>query len=337
MDLSSLEPVPYDVSSPTTAGLYRGDGRFVKVLRSYRDWPMLPLLPEDFRRIALDTDLWRYEADVYLDGLADSLPTGLRLPVLYDVQEPDPDHVVMVLEDVETTDAPWDHDRYGLAAELLARVNVRLTKNDALPAPVGRTPERLTRAMVDGFVRRLVLPALLDDDAVWTHPLLVDAHDVRHGLAELAARIPTILDDRAGRPQLLSHGDACPQNLLLQGDGFVAVDWSPNAMVAAGDDLGQLLIGRAHQGELGVEEFAVLRELVVDRYHAGLVAEGCESIGVDDVRAGMDGSLLLRSAFLSLPVGRLTWPITPELAGLMKDRLDLTRFLLGLETANLTA
>jgi hypothetical protein len=46
MDFSSLEPVTYDVSAPTTAGLYRGGGRFVKVLRSYRDWPMLPVTPE---------------------------------------------------------------------------------------------------------------------------------------------------------------------------------------------------------------------------------------------------------------------------------------------------
>ena len=165
MDFSSLEPVPYDVSSPTTAGLYRGGGRFVKVLRSYRDWPVLPLLPAQFRSLALDTGLWRYEADVYLDGLASSLPAGLRLPILYDVQEPDPDHVILVLEDVKTTDSQWDHDRYGDAAELLGRLNARLTRNDALPAPVDRTPGRLTRAMVDGLVRKWMPTATVGPDA----------------------------------------------------------------------------------------------------------------------------------------------------------------------------
>ncbi|MEU4286651.1 phosphotransferase [Kribbella sp. NPDC026596] len=335
MDFSSLEPVPYDVSSPTTAGLYRGHGRFVKVLRSYRDWEVLPLLPDEFRSLALDTDLWRYEADVYLDGLASSLPAGLRLPTLYDVQEPDPDHVILVLEDVETTDSPWDHDRYGDAAELLGRLNARLTKNDALPAPVDRTPERLTRAMVDGLVRPLILPPLLDE-ATWTHPLLAGADDVRRGLIDLAAYIPTLLDELADRPQVLSHGDACPQNLLLQGKSIVAVDWSPSGMVAAGDDLGQLLIGRAHQGTLGVEEFAVLRELVIDRYHAGLVAEGFGSVAADDVRAGLDGSLLLRSALLSLPVGRLAEPVTPELADLFQQRLELTQYLVRLGAATVT-
>jgi hypothetical protein len=335
MDFSNLEPVPYDVSAPTTAGLYRGGGRFVKVLRSYRDWPMLPLLSEDFRALALSTDLWRYEADVYLDGLADALPRGMRLPSLYDVHEPDPDHVVLILEHVRTTDAPWDPERYGHAAELLGRLNARLTRNDALPAPVGRTPGRLTRAMVDGLVRPLVLPPLLDE-AVWAHPLLAGADDVRRGLADLAADIPTLLDDLAARPQVLGHGDACPQNLLLENDGFVAIDWSPGGMVAAGDDLGQLLIGRAHQGVLGIDEFAVLRELVIDRYHAGLVAEGCGSITPTDVRAGLDGSLLLRSAFLSLPIGRLAEPVTPQLADLFRQRVELTRFLLLLTAASLT-
>ncbi|TCN44593.1 hypothetical protein EV644_101270 [Kribbella orskensis] len=52
----------------------------------------------------------------------------------------------------------------------------------------------------------------------------------------------------------MSYGDACPQNLLVpadQPDGFVAIDWTASGLVAAGDDLGQLLIGRAHSGELG--------------------------------------------------------------------------------------
>jgi hypothetical protein len=335
MDLSSLEPVPYDMTSPTTAGLYRGHGRFVKVLRSYRDSPILEVLAPSTRRLALSSAVWRYEADVYLADLAYSLPTGLRMPILHDVHKPDPDQIVLTLEDVQPTDAPWDDARYGHAAELLGRLNVRLTRNDALPLPVGRTPIRLMRIMVDGFIGRLTLPPLLDR-ATWAHPLLAGADDVRRGLAELVTHLPAILDDLAARPQLLSHGDACPQNLLLEGDGFVAIDWTAGGMVAAGDDLGQLLIGRAHQGSLGVEEFAVLRELVIDRYHAGLAAEGRDDITKDDVRAGLDGSLLLRSTFMSLPIGRLTEPVTPELTELVRQRVALTRFLLGLRAASLT-
>lgn len=340
----ALEEVGYVANSPTTAGLYRirytsgWNSLFVKVLSTYERWPMVHLLAGDFRAVALGTDLWRYEADVYLDRLSGSLPVGLRLPQVYCVEELDRNHLVMVVEDVATAPAPWDRERYGHAAELLGKLNARLTRNDALPASAVRTPGWLTRSMFSGFVERFALPPLLDP-ATWTHPLLAES-DLRQDLADLADRVPALLDDLASRPQLMSHGDACPQNLLVpadQPDGFVAIDWTASGLVAAGDDLGQLLIGRAHAGELGVPELAELRELVIRRYHAGLVSEECADIGEDDVRAGLDGSLIARNAFLSVPLDKLDEPLTDELAAMVAKRLELTRYLVGLGAASLTA
>ncbi|NEA31357.1 phosphotransferase [Streptomyces sp. SID13031] len=336
----TLEEVEYAANSPTTAGLYRlrlgDDSRFVKVLRSYKRWPPLDLLPGEFRAMALAGDLWRYEADVYLDGLTYSLPTELRLPALYRVDLLDDDHLVMVLEDVRTTELPWDRERYGRAAELLGRLNVRLTRNDALPPAADRSPGRLTRLMVTGFVEQFALPPLLAPQT-WKHPLLAGSR-LRDDLIELAGRIPQSLHELAQRPQLMSHGDACPQNLLVPADApdtFVGIDWSLSGFVAAGDDLGQLLIGRAHSGDLSVDELAELRELVIPRYHAGLVAEGRGNISEDEVRAGLDGALVLRNAFMSLPLDRLAEPVTDELARLVDQRLELTRYLVELGAVSL--
>ncbi|GAB3933954.1 hypothetical protein GCM10029976_042220 [Kribbella albertanoniae] len=336
----TLEEVRYAANSPTTAGLYRvrfGDkSLFVKVLRSYRLWPQLALLPAEFQTLAVRGDLWRYEADVYIDGLTYSLPTGLRLPELYGVDLLDDDHLVMVMEDVRTTESAWDRERYGAAAQLLGRLNVRLTRNDTLPAAIDRTPGRFTSMMVSGFVEQFALPPLLDP-TTWEHPLLAGSN-LRHDLEELASRIPQVLQELAGRPHLMSHGDACPQNLLIPTDAsdtFVGIDWSPGGMVAAGDDLGQLLIGRAHSGELTVAELAELRELLIDRYHAGLVSEGCSNITTDDVRTGLDSALMLRSAFASLPLNRMAEPMTEELEQLVGQRLELTRYLVELGTVSL--
>lgn len=333
----SLEDVRYDASSPTTAGLFRirleqrPGSMFVKVLKSYERWPMIKLVSEEFRTIARSTDLWRYEADVYLSGLSASLPPGMRLPRVHCVDMLDDDHLVLVLEDVKPATAQWDQERYGLAAELLGRLNARLTTDDILPASANRTPGQLSKIMFEGLLERLTIPVLLDEHT-WSHPLLAGSR-LRQNVAELAARMPSIVRQLAQRPQLMSHGDPCPQNLLIPADSpnnLVAIDWTLGGLVAAGDDLGQLLIGRAHSGELALEELTELRELVIGRYHAGLLSEGHSNIHEEDVRAGLDGSLVLRSALLSIPTGRLGEPVTDELADWMSRRLELAEYLVEL-------
>jgi hypothetical protein len=337
-----LEAVGYDANSPTTGGLHRvrvdsdpPRSYFVKLLQSYQHWPLLDLVPPGFRDLALRTDLWRYEADVYSSRLGALLPDGLRLPRLYGVDTLDDDHVLLVLEDVRTAGQEWDLQRFGQAAERLSRLAARLTRQDALPSTAQRVPGLLTRTFYEGFVAPAAVPALLAED-VWASPLLRGNADLRHDLAELARRAPAVVDALGRRPQLMGHGDACPQNLLIPADRpdeLVAIDWSPSGLVAAGDDLGQLLIGNAHAGTLTVELLPELRELVVARYTAGLAAEGRSGIGEADVRFGLDGALTLRNAFLSIPLHRLGESITEELADVFDQRVRLTRYLVGLGLA----
>ena len=48
-------------------------------------------------------------------------------------------------------------------------------------------------------------------------------------MPELASRIPAILEGLRTRRQLMIHGDASPQNLLVPAgapDTFVAIDWT---------------------------------------------------------------------------------------------------------------
>lgn len=156
--------------------------------------------------------------------------------------------------------------------------------------------------------------------------------DLRRDLEALAARLPGLLDVLDGLPQTAAHGDACPQNLLVpadEPDGFVVIDWMPAGPVAVGSDLGQLLVGRAHTGELDVDDLAALHEPILTEYTAGLADEG---LPVDEglVRTGFDGALILRSAFTALPLERLHEPVSAELAGLFARRTRLTRYLVDL-------
>lgn len=180
-----------------------------------------------------------------------------------------------------------------------------------------------------------VLPALADD-RTWTHPLMSPAdQNLRTDLDRLADRIPAVLDRLSRLPQLMIHGDASPQNLLVPADRpdtFVAIDWSMGGLAAVGDDLGQLVVGLAHAGLLDATELDKLREIVIDSYADGLSAESW-SYDHADIRYGMDGGLLLRSALTALPLDRLHEPPTDDLAGLFAARLALTRHLVDLGLA----
>jgi hypothetical protein len=191
------------------------------------------------------------------------------------------------------------------------------------------------------YTNRLLIAELpaFADDGTWAHPLLAPHAGLRADLNRLGTRVPGVIARLKRLPQLMTHGDASPQNLLVpvdRPDTFVAIDWSLGGLAAPGSDLGQLLIGLAHAGALGVGDLPAIRTTIVDAYTAGLHAEGLQCTG-SEVRYGLDGDLLLRSAFTALPLTRLHEPLTDELAAHLEQRLALTRYLVDLGLALETA
>ena len=327
-----FERVDYPHESPATEGLARlgGDGwsAFVKVIRSFRHWPRWVTLPHEARDVLGDDSVWRHEIDLYRSNLAAVLPAGMRLPRLHGVVDLGDDRMMLVLEDIDVDPGPWERERYARAARQLGRLHVRMTAADSLPRRSTERPAELVNLM---YVSRLIpvgLPAL-SADATWTHPLLAGETELRTDLAELANRLPDLVAVAARLPQLQGHGDASPHNLLVpkeQPDTFVVIDWAMAGLAAAGDDIGQLLIGHAHDGILAAADLPALHELLVQAYVAGLADEGYR-LDEDVARAGMDTGLSVRSAFTALPLERLSEPITDELRSVFSGRIELTRYL----------
>jgi hypothetical protein len=333
-----FERVDYPHETPATEGLarLRGDGwsAFVKVVRSFRHWPRWAVLPQDARDVLGDASVWRHEVRVYESELASVLPAGMRLPGVLGVIDLGDDRVMLVLEDVDADPEPWDRERYGRAARLLGRLHVRLTAANGLPRRSTERPAELVDLMYTSRLVPVALPALTAE-ATWQHPLLAGHADLRAALDELASRLPHLVDAATRLPQLQSHGDATPHNLLVpkkQPDVFVVIDWAMAGLAAAGDDLGQLLIGHAHDGVLSAADLPDLHELLVQSYVAGLADEGYR-LTEDVVRAGMEIGLSVRSAFTALPLERLEEPITDDLRRTFASRIALTRYLVdvGLE------
>jgi hypothetical protein len=252
----------------------------------------------------------------------------MRLPALHGVIELGDDRVMLVLEDVDVDLAPWDHERYARAAQLLGRLHVRLSAADRLPHRSTERPAELVDIMYTTRLVPVALPAL-SAEATWQHPLLAGHARLRADLVELARRLPDLVEVAARLPQLHGHGDATPHNLLVpkrHPDTFVVVDWAMAGLAAAGDDLGQLLIGHAHEGVLAADDLPELHELVVQAYVAGLADEDYR-LDEDVVRAGMNTGLSVRSAFTALPLDRLDEPITDDLSREFARRIELTHYL----------
>ncbi len=333
----TVEPVPYAIASPTTGALFRVTGTdwslFVKVVESFRHWQHVHLLPPDVLPRVVDGHGWRYEADLYQSAAHRLMPRGMRMPAIHGVVELGDDRVAVLMELVVTDDSPWDLGRFARAAYLLGRVNVRLTGAHGLPAPVFDDPAALQSIFYRSRLLPVALP-MLDDDTIWAHPLLAGraSRRLRSDLGELLGRVPSLLDVLARLPHLHAHGDACPANLLVPAGEpgmLVAIDWSIGALSPVGDDLGQLLVGLAHDGVLTVDDLPAVRDAIIRSYTAGLADEGL-LVDPDVVRYGMDAGLVVRSAFTALPLERLGEPLTDELAELVQQRLALTRYLVDL-------
>jgi hypothetical protein len=341
-----VEPVDRIPGPPSTAGLYRISGTViddrgsaswsvvVKILQSYRHVPLH--VPPELRAAARADHSWRHQADLYRADLADLLPPGLRLPVVYRIDDLGDDRVAVWLEDVEETDLPWDLPRFTRAARCLGRLAIRMTRAEhRLPASFFRTPGSVLRWQFTER-RHSALP-LLGDDRLWAHPAVRAAGDewLRADLQRLAERAPALLDGLDRLPHTFVHGDASPQNLLVPAgdpDELVAIDWSLIGLSVVGYDLAQLLVGLVHSGRLTVEAMPAVHQAVLDGYCAGLADEDA-AIDDDAVRFGFDATLVIRSAFSALPLDRLTGPPDDEPAAPVAARIALTRYLVDVGLA----
>jgi hypothetical protein len=329
--LPDVTAVAYPFGSPATGALLRVQGHdaagqpwslFVKVLHHVRHWVQYPLLPPEFAESFAADFPWRSELDAWEPSFADLLPEGMRLPVLHRVVDLGDDRLAVWMEDIKESDEPWDKQRYARAARLLGRLSARGTAPEAVAA-CRYPPGFGLRMWAERGLHPIGLPPLADD-AVWSHPWLVDHQDLRAELLSMADAIPWVLDLLDTMPQAMSHGDASPQNLLIpvdEPDTFVVIDISFQTPHAIGFDLSQLVAGLVHAGLQPATELPEVHDVVVDAFVAGLEDEGCP-VTRDQVEIGYIGSLLLRSGFTSMPYDTLSGPVDDEqLANAFAERV----------------
>jgi hypothetical protein len=348
------ERFPYRWGSIGTAGLWRVDvdgmsglgsvshTYFVKLLRNPRIWPLLHTIPEPLREDFVAIFPWRMEYDMQHAGLAGALPEGVRLPRLHHANVTE-DYISLWYEFVDVDPRPWTLSDFGRSAYLLGRMAARRREG----APVNqKLPARCTDAPRTSSLRQYVQQRVLglearivQDTSRWRTPRMLEAlagsgdQQLSVDLPALVRRIPSILDQLERLSQTFVHGDASPQNLLIPAADRslrVAIDWGGFCtLLPVGFDLGQLLIGLAHAGELEVSELPALQDAVLEAFRSGLAAENFD-VPPDEVRFGFLGSLVCRSGLGALPLDPPN-QVAPSLTDTeLTQRIQLTRYLVNI-------
>jgi aminoglycoside phosphotransferase (APT) family kinase protein len=146
-----------------------------------------------------------------------------------------------------------------------------------------------------GKTSQFDLPRMADD-ALWDHPAFAGDRQLRADLDRVVEIVPALIDQLDRLPEGLSHGDACPANMLHGDAGIVAVDWSYASSAAIGSDLGQLLAGAWVNGTADPDAIATTARTMHDGFVEGLAAERC-LVAAESIELAFVTHLLVRAVF----------------------------------------
>ncbi|MET3721963.1 MULTISPECIES: hypothetical protein [unclassified Arthrobacter] len=286
------------VLNMTTGGLWRvyGSARpadsslrtlafsvVVKLIQSPLLWGGIERIPQEFRPGLVANYPWRTEAEVYASGLSDAMPLNSRLPKPFGVVEVGEDRAVIWMEDVVQDDhAEWSDEQFRDAAGVLGFLaGSTAVERCSEGIRDTRRPNRL-KYFLAGVGKSVLIPAIKGHE-IWSHPAVAANSDpaLVSGLRSFADQSHLLVDEMMTLPALPAHGDACPQNLLTEGEdpvtgrtNFAVVDWGMFGQVCAGYDLAQLLAGRVNEGTMPGTALHRLEPICMDAYCAGLKAAG---------------------------------------------------------------
>lgn len=351
---ASAAKITFPMFNMTTGGLWRvtgtaraGTGNIeavpfctvVKLVQSPLLWTGIEQVPSHLREGLAQHYRWRTEAEVYASELADAMPAGGRLPKVYCIEDLDDQRSAIWMEDVsECPGAEWTDARFRDAARLLGRVAGSAEVRELGPAIcAARDAERL-RFYLNGVGAMVLIPGIRGDD-LWKVPAVADTADPRliAGLRSLTDRAAELVEEVIALPALPAHGDASPQNLLIEGsvDGpggstsFAVIDWGLYGGACAGFDLGQLLAGWVNQGAMSGEDLYRLEPLCLGAYCEGLADSGAD-VAESTVRRGHAASMSLFAGLQAVATQRLAEPDSEELRAFVAGRVQMARFVLDL-------
>jgi hypothetical protein len=340
---SSAEEFPYDLEAITTAGRFWVEGKvatpertepfrfFVKHVQSWSRSPLFESVPPEYQEMAEAGVPWYTEPLIYRSDLRERLPAGLTMPRAVAVRDLDEKSGAIWLEDVAPVARQWTGEELAHAAYLLGRLAASPSVHE-LAAIGERARSWPVRSYVEGRLTVQILPMVLGDE-VWQHPLVAATFEpaLRDRMRAAAARVPSYLEEIEQVPMGTAHGDACPNNLLVQADSdeIVLIDYGFWTTQPLGFDLSQLLLGDVQIGRRAATCLWRTEEDCFAAYVEGLRDEGCDS-PTAQVRRAHALLMLLYTGLSSFPLEHLAHEPTPERHRIAAERAAMARFILDL-------
>ncbi|MGN9841952.1 hypothetical protein ACTMTI_27875 [Nonomuraea sp. H19] len=229
-----VEPLTHNPMNAVTGGIWRvrrgSRSAVLKVLTRRKAASEEWRHSEDPRH----WNYWRREADVYADGLPGLWAgSGVRAPKLLELVEREDGDLALWTEDVPgKPGTAWDVDRHALLGHRLGLAQGAAGEADR---------PWLSRSFLRDYLGSKRVPyELLEDAAVWRHPLISENFPpgLRGELVRLHRDREEFLEIMESLPRALCHLDLWPSN-VIDGDGeIVLVDWAFAGDGALGEDIG---------------------------------------------------------------------------------------------------
>ncbi|MCS7463925.1 aminoglycoside phosphotransferase family protein [Paenibacillus doosanensis] len=277
----------WQASNIVTGGLYRVEGTALAQDRPIR-WSMIVkiVVPAAGSQGPAHYNYWKREILAYQSGLLEKLPSVIRAPRCYGVEEKEDKTVWIWMEEVsDYYKGQWSGKQYEDVARCLGRFNGAYGSVEALPSAPWLCSNWLSSWVEEcdkydnGIARK---------QEVWAHPSVKELFpsDTFRRYSEFCRMRSRLLDGLSRLPKVFTHNDAWRPNLYLQEDGTVAaIDWAFAGIAGVGEELGRYYGLCLHSGLGASFDMAELAEKFLQRYYEGLEDAGWNG-GLRQVRFG---------------------------------------------------
>lgn len=242
---------------------------------------------------------WKREALVYHSGILSQLPSGIRAPSCYAVEEHSDDSVRIWLEDIaiaSNRNDDWSFEQMRKIAYLLGKYNGAYLTGTPLPAE-----SSLCHAWLRSWVEVCTAYAkpVAEQKVIWDS-CLQDFNE-RDSLWERyrlnSNRVNSILGTIELLPRVFAHQDVHGDNIFVEQlnhtDSLVAIDWQFACISGVGEELGRMFGYALIKNKIPMSRMEVYKEELFYHY-----VQGLRDLGWDGnsrlVRFGFTASASLR-------------------------------------------